>query len=346
MQSMVEGHARCFLSFIRNAAPPVPPHHLRWSPSPFPGGSSTFRTKPALLLVPPPPLHSPPQFAPNLRARKRKTPREDHPYPPPPSPPTQPHSPTTLPNHPTTPHPSTTFGGPPPRSGEDRPLSGRNQPSFLSPPSPCTLPANAPQLYVNVKVKPRERISHDPSHLRHDQARTRRPCRDDHAQPTRPAELDAAPDGRRYSRGPRPSARPRRARAADHRRRARLLFGGRSGGRSIGGWCGQRRGAEPQRAARSLQPDAARARQSRHSRRRRGQRSRGGGRVQLRAVGRFHHRGQERLFPSGFRQYRPRPRRRFVMAAAAPDRRTARAADDDAGRENLGRPGGRLGHDL
>src|SRR3546814_8704045 len=49
------------------------------------------------------------------------------------------------------------------------------------------------------------------------------------------------------------------ARAADHRRRARLLFGGRSGGRSIGGWCGQRRGAEPQRAARSLQPEIGRA---------------------------------------------------------------------------------------
>src|SRR3546814_4412363 len=40
MRSMVEGHARCFLSFIRNAAPPVPLHHLRWPPSPFRGGSS------------------------------------------------------------------------------------------------------------------------------------------------------------------------------------------------------------------------------------------------------------------------------------------------------------------
>src|SRR3546814_15402850 len=30
MRSMVEGPARCFLSFIRNAAPPVPLHHLRW----------------------------------------------------------------------------------------------------------------------------------------------------------------------------------------------------------------------------------------------------------------------------------------------------------------------------
>src|SRR3546814_2061174 len=42
MRSMVEGHARCFLSFIRNAAPPVPLHHLRWSPSPFRGGSSAI----------------------------------------------------------------------------------------------------------------------------------------------------------------------------------------------------------------------------------------------------------------------------------------------------------------
>src|SRR3546814_19666757 len=40
MGSMVEGHSRCFLSFIRNTAPPVPLHHLRWSPSPFRGGSS------------------------------------------------------------------------------------------------------------------------------------------------------------------------------------------------------------------------------------------------------------------------------------------------------------------
>src|SRR3546814_4520725 len=31
MRSMGEGHARCFLSFIRNAAPPVPLHHLRRS---------------------------------------------------------------------------------------------------------------------------------------------------------------------------------------------------------------------------------------------------------------------------------------------------------------------------
>src|SRR3546814_15316775 len=42
MGSMVGGHARCFLSFIRNAAPPVPLHHLRWSPSPFRGGSAAI----------------------------------------------------------------------------------------------------------------------------------------------------------------------------------------------------------------------------------------------------------------------------------------------------------------
>src|SRR3546814_12253717 len=46
MRSMVEGHARCFLSFIRNAAPPVPLHHLRWSPSPFQGGSPAIGRNP------------------------------------------------------------------------------------------------------------------------------------------------------------------------------------------------------------------------------------------------------------------------------------------------------------
>src|SRR3546814_9205614 len=46
MRSMVEGHARCFLSFIRNAAPPVPLHHLRWSPSPFQGGSAAIGRNP------------------------------------------------------------------------------------------------------------------------------------------------------------------------------------------------------------------------------------------------------------------------------------------------------------
>src|SRR3546814_18145860 len=43
MRSMVEGHVRCFLSFIRNATPPVPPHPLRGSPSPFRGGSAPSR---------------------------------------------------------------------------------------------------------------------------------------------------------------------------------------------------------------------------------------------------------------------------------------------------------------
>src|SRR3546814_9841582 len=42
MRSMVEGHVRCIVSFIRNAAPPVPLHHLRWSPSPFQGGSAAI----------------------------------------------------------------------------------------------------------------------------------------------------------------------------------------------------------------------------------------------------------------------------------------------------------------
>src|SRR3546814_20363458 len=46
MRSMGEGHARCFLSFMRNAAPPVPPHHLRWSPSPFRGGAAAIGRKP------------------------------------------------------------------------------------------------------------------------------------------------------------------------------------------------------------------------------------------------------------------------------------------------------------
>src|SRR3546814_20932273 len=39
--------------------------------------------------------------------------------------------------------------------------------------------------------------------LRHDQARRRRPGGDDHAQPARTAQFDAAGDGRRYSHGAR-----------------------------------------------------------------------------------------------------------------------------------------------
>src|SRR3546814_6131732 len=45
LRSMVEGHARCFLSFIRNAAPPVPLHHLRWSPSPCQIGRASCRER-------------------------------------------------------------------------------------------------------------------------------------------------------------------------------------------------------------------------------------------------------------------------------------------------------------
>ncbi len=99
----------------------------------------------------------------------------------------------------------------------------------------CTPSANESHLCVNVKVKhPRERFfPADPSDLRYDQARTRRQCRDDHAESPRPAELDAARDGRRHSRSARSSARPRRARAADHRRRAWLLLGRRSRGRPV-----------------------------------------------------------------------------------------------------------------
>src|SRR3546814_15423904 len=51
MRSMVEGHARCFLSFMRNAAPPVTPHYLRWSPSPFWVGAAEFGRKPPTDIV-------------------------------------------------------------------------------------------------------------------------------------------------------------------------------------------------------------------------------------------------------------------------------------------------------
>src|SRR3546814_4833138 len=51
MRSMVEGHVRCFLSFIRNATPPVPLHHLRWSPSPFRGGSAASGRLPTILIT-------------------------------------------------------------------------------------------------------------------------------------------------------------------------------------------------------------------------------------------------------------------------------------------------------
>src|SRR3546814_5955559 len=40
MRSMVEGHASCLLPFRRHETPPVPLHHLRWSPSPCRGGSA------------------------------------------------------------------------------------------------------------------------------------------------------------------------------------------------------------------------------------------------------------------------------------------------------------------
>src|SRR3546814_19702594 len=60
MRSRVAGHASCFLSFIRNAAPPVPLHHLRWSPSPFRGGSSTSGRNQPSFLSPPPHPDTPP----------------------------------------------------------------------------------------------------------------------------------------------------------------------------------------------------------------------------------------------------------------------------------------------
>src|SRR3546814_5178393 len=53
MRSMVEGHARCFLSFIRNAAPPVPLQHLPWFPSPFRGGCAAIRRGQTLPRPPP-----------------------------------------------------------------------------------------------------------------------------------------------------------------------------------------------------------------------------------------------------------------------------------------------------
>src|SRR3546814_12320109 len=80
---MVEGHARCFLSFIRNAAPPVPLHHLRWSPSPCRGGSAaTGRNRKSLAArrgrgtCPPSPaaphlFHAAPRPFPRLVRRAR-----------------------------------------------------------------------------------------------------------------------------------------------------------------------------------------------------------------------------------------------------------------------------------
>src|SRR3546814_9038141 len=47
MRSMVEGHARCFPPDLRSAIPPVPLHHLRWSPSPCRGGSAASGRNPS-----------------------------------------------------------------------------------------------------------------------------------------------------------------------------------------------------------------------------------------------------------------------------------------------------------
>src|SRR3546814_17131938 len=74
MRSMVEGHARCFLSYLRRATPPVPPHH--------PTGGSPPRARGDQR--PPPPNHNGPA---------------------PPPHPTPPHSPQTAPS-PTHPPPA------------------------------------------------------------------------------------------------------------------------------------------------------------------------------------------------------------------------------------------------
>ena len=50
MRSMVEGHARCFLPFIRQVSPPVPLHHLRWSPSPCRGGAAANGRFPPFVI--------------------------------------------------------------------------------------------------------------------------------------------------------------------------------------------------------------------------------------------------------------------------------------------------------
>jgi hypothetical protein len=52
MRSMVEGHASYFLPYLRSATLLVPLHHLRWSPSPFRGGSATDGRLPAFVLLP------------------------------------------------------------------------------------------------------------------------------------------------------------------------------------------------------------------------------------------------------------------------------------------------------
>src|SRR3546814_13151456 len=81
MRSMVEGHGRCFLSFIRNATPPVPLPHPRWSPPPFRGGRAPIRGYPH--KPPPPPPLAPPKTPPP----PHDTPTNITGHPPPPPPP-------------------------------------------------------------------------------------------------------------------------------------------------------------------------------------------------------------------------------------------------------------------
>ena len=124
----------------------------------------------------------------------------------------------------------------------------------------------------------------------------------------------------------------RGARAADHRRRARLLLGRGSEGHErrrhhAGGAPGRLQDAD-----RALPPDHARDPRGAQAGARGRQRPGGRDRLLAGALLRSDRRGRERVLPARVRQHRPGPRRRLLAVRAHARRLRARERAVDAGR--------------